>query len=139
MTCGATIVSIVDDDQSFREALTGLVSAFGFRAMAFASAQAFLGSAVLTQAGCLISDVNMPGMGGLDLLRRLVDLGAPIPTILVTAAPDPAEQKAALAAGALDYLAKPLDSRKLLARINVALAPPIRAAAPDWVDPIQTT
>lgn len=116
------IVSIVDDDLSVREALTGLVSAFGFLAAPFASAEAFLRSSVRHKTSCLISDVNMPGLSGLALLDRLTALDQRVPpTILVSANPDQ-RAHAALARGAVGYLDKPIDPDQLLLLIRTSIA-----------------
>src|ERR1700735_513991 len=80
-----TLISIVDDDQPFRESMLKLVKLLGYTVEAFPSAAAFLASRFMQETACLVSDVQMPGMTGVELHGRLVDLGYPIPTILVTA------------------------------------------------------
>jgi FixJ family two-component response regulator len=114
MTSPPRIVVIVDDDVSFREALAGLVAAFGFRAVAFPSAAAYLESGALQHTACLISDVNMPGVGGIDLYDRLAALEARVPTIFVSGAPDRRTRAAALSRGVTGYLAKPVDPDELV-------------------------
>jgi len=82
------LVSIVDDNQPFRESLRKLVMLFGYTVESFPSAADFLASRLLPETGCLVADVHMPGMTGVELHRHLVDAGYAIPTILVTAYPD---------------------------------------------------
>ena len=82
------LISIVDDDQPFRESMRKLVTLLGYTVEAFSSAADFLASRLLPETACLIADVNMPGMTGIELHRHLVDAGYAIPTILVTAYPD---------------------------------------------------
>jgi FixJ family two-component response regulator len=117
------LISIVEDDVSVREALTGLMKSFGFNVKAFQRAQDFLKSDRLDSTSCLISDVQMPGMTGLDLYNRLVTSGKPIPTILITAYPDAGVRARALRAGVKSYLAKPFSEGNLLACIHSALDP----------------
>src|SRR5215475_5908957 len=85
-----TLISIVDDDEPFRESMRKLLVLLGYTVEAFPSAADFLASPLLPQTACLVSDVQMPGMTGVDLHRHLVDAGYTIPTILVTAYPDEA-------------------------------------------------
>lgn len=115
------VVSIVDDDESVREAMTDLMKSLGFPAEAFDSAEAFLGSSRRHDTGCLIADVQMPRMTGLELHRRLVASGRPIPTILITAYPDERGRARALAAGVICYLTKPFDEDGLIGCIRLAL------------------
>jgi len=110
----------VDDDQGFRDALTGLLKSLGYVVMAFDSADAFLNSDRRRETTCLISDVHMPRMTGPELHSRLVASGAPIPTILITAYPDPAVRARALQNGVVCYLTKPFREEDLLAGINRA-------------------
>lgn len=116
------LVAIVDDDASAREALIALVRAMGFNAMGFASASAFLGAPERSSTACLLSDVRMPGMTGLDLHFSLAAAQRPVPTILVTAYPDDATRGHALAAGVIAYLAKPCSPDLLAHAIRGALA-----------------
>lgn len=117
------VISIVDDDESMREAAKGLMKSLGYNAVAFPSAEDFLGSRQLSQTRCLIADINMPGMSGLDLFRRLSGSSTPIPTILITGYPDDRVRDNALRAGVVCYLSKPFDESDLLACIKLALAP----------------
>jgi FixJ family two-component response regulator len=115
-------ISIVDDDESFRTAMTSLMKSLGFTVEAFPSAVEFLASSRLGDTCCLIAAVHMPGMTGLELHRELMNAGHAIPTILITAYPDDAVRSRALAAGVLDYLSKPFDDEMLLQNIRSALA-----------------
>jgi FixJ family two-component response regulator len=115
------LIAIVDDDASMREAIMSLMRALGFIAEAFPSAEHFLESDGLQRVSCLIADVRMPGMSGLALYRRLVALGKPIPTVLITAHPDDRIRARALKAGILCYLTKPFDEADLLGCVCSAL------------------
>jgi FixJ family two-component response regulator len=114
-------ISIVDDDEWVREALVDLMKSHGYQAEAFDSALAFLDSDRRGTTDCLIADIQMPGMTGLELHSRLVAFKEPIPTILITALPDDAGRAAALRAGVRCYLAKPFDEAELLQCIRAAV------------------
>lgn len=118
-----SLIAIVDDDVSFREALAGLIKAFGYRVTAFGSAGDFLRSDATREAACLVLDVQMPDLGGLELQDRLIAEGRGLPIIFVTASPDPAPRRRGLAAGALAYLEKPCDQDVLLSHIRSVLDP----------------
>jgi FixJ family two-component response regulator len=115
------LISIVDDDESMREAIKGLMRSLGYRVEAVASAQEFLSSRNGRRAACVIADMQMPGMTGLELHQSLLASGKPIPTILITAYPDNAIRQRALAAGVIGYLSKPFEQDDLLACIHSAL------------------
>jgi len=115
------LISIVDDDEAVREAIRGLMKSLGYRAEAFASAEEFLNSRNLPGTSCLIADMHMPGMTGLELHRHLMSAGETIPTILVTAYPDESLRQRALADGVVCYLSKPFDENDLLAGLNASL------------------
>jgi FixJ family two-component response regulator len=115
-------ISVVDDDESVREAVRGLLKSLGYSALAFASAEEFLNSRQVPRTSCLIADVQMPGMTGLELYRHLVALGKAIPTILITAYPDDSARERALAVGVVGYLSKPFDEDDLLACIRSSLS-----------------
>jgi FixJ family two-component response regulator len=115
------LISIVDDDESVREALEGLIESLGFRVHAFASAIVFLASADVGDTSCMIADVHMPHMSGIELHRRLTELGRAVPTILITAYPDDVVRDRALAEGVLCYLSKPFDNDALVACVRSAL------------------
>ena len=122
-----TLISIVDDDQPFRESMRKLVMLLGYTVEAFSSAADFLASRLLPETACLIADVNMPGMTGVELHRHLVDAGCAIPTILVTAYPDEAVRDRALKDGVVCYLSKPLDDNHLERCLRSALQPDMPA------------
>jgi FixJ family two-component response regulator len=115
------MISIVDDNESVREAMTGLMRSVGFSAQAFQSAEGFLRSSRLDRTACLVTDMQMPGMTGLELHRRLVASGKPIPTILITAYPDESVRARAQEAGVICYLTKPFNEDDLLSCIRQAL------------------
>ena len=107
------LVSVVDDDRFFRESMCRLMRSLGHTVDVFSSALEFLASPRLTETACLIADIHMPGMTGLELLRRLIDTGRAIPTILVTAFPNDADRARAESDGVLCYLRKPVDEEQL--------------------------
>jgi FixJ family two-component response regulator len=115
------VIAIVDDDASVREGTMDLVKAMGFIAEAFSCAEEFLKSERLHRTSCLIADVRMPGMTGLELHNRLVRSGNVIPTILITAFPNDRDQMRAVRAGVSCYLTKPFNEVDLLACIHSAL------------------
>ena len=117
------LISIVDDDESVREATRELMSALGFIAEAFASGEDFLKSGLAQGTSCLIVDMQMPGMTGLELHARLVASGRAIPTILITAYPDNRGRARALGAGITCYLTKPFSEDALLDCIRFVLDP----------------
>jgi FixJ family two-component response regulator len=116
------VIAIVDDDYSVREALTSLVRSLGYVATAFKCAGDFLKSKRRGGVSCVIADVQMPGMTGLELHNRLVASGEPIPTILITAFPDERARERALQAGVICYLTKPFSADELLACVGSTLA-----------------
>jgi len=115
------LISVVDDDESMREAMRGLMKSLGYTAEAFASAEEFLNSRKVRRTSCLIADVQMPGMTGLELYRHLVASGRTIPTILITAYPDDRVRERALGDGVVCYLTKPFDENDLLTCIRSSL------------------
>ena len=118
----AAMVSIVDDDKSIRDATRTLIRSLGHPAATFASAEEFLKSGSLGQTACLILDVQMPGMSGIDLQNHLLANGDCPPVIFVTAFPDDGVQERALGAGAVGFLAKPFSEDCLIACLDRALA-----------------
>ena len=118
-----TLISIVDDDQLYRESVRKLVVLMGYTVEAFPSAADFLASRFLPETTCLITDVHMPGMTGIELHRHLVDAGYAIPTILVTAYPDEIVRDRALRDGVVCYLSKPVDDNHLERCLRSALRP----------------
>jgi len=115
------MISIVDDDETAREGTMDLIKSMGFVAKAFPRAEDFLNSDHVHGTSCLISDMRMPGMTGLELYNRLIAAGNTIPTILVTAFPDERDRRRAHQAGVICYLAKPFDSEDLLTCVHSAL------------------
>jgi len=115
------LVAIVDDDDSVRSALQGLLKAVGLPAQAFASAEEFLKSGQQHQTACLIADIRMPGMSGLELQARLNAERCRIPIIFITAHGDAKMRMQALRAGAVEFLAKPFDDEALLDSVRAAL------------------
>jgi FixJ family two-component response regulator len=118
------LVSVVDDDESVRESLPDLLKEFGFEARAFSSAEEFLSSDWADRTGCLILDIAMPGMTGLDLQRELTLRDRKIPIIFITAQTDGAVRARALEEGAAGFLSKPFSDTDLLAAVNAALRTP---------------
>ncbi|MFY9971539.1 MAG: response regulator [Roseiarcus sp.] len=118
----AQIVSIVDDDASVRAAMESLVRSLGFVACVFESADDFLRSPRVDDSACLITDVQMPGMSGLDLQDRLVAQGSRIPIIFITAFPETAIRSRAQAGGALALLEKPFRCGAVVELLRHALA-----------------
>src|SRR5215470_8065359 len=116
-----SLVSVVDDDESLRESLPDLLNEFGFKARTFPSAEAFLSSDYVDKTSCLILDVMMPGMTGLDLQQELARRGQEIPVIFITARKDEALRARALKQGAVKFLNKPFSDTALLDALNVAL------------------
>jgi FixJ family two-component response regulator len=117
----AKIVAIVDDDESVRSALQGLMKVVGFPARSFASAEEFLKSGQQHLTACLIADIRMPGMSGLELQAKLNAEHCRIPTIFITAHGDAKMKMQALRAGAVEFLAKPFDDEALLESVRAAL------------------
>ena len=115
------LIALVDDDELFRESMRKLVTLLGYTVEEFASASDFLGSRFLPETACLVADVHMPGMTGIELHGRLIKLGYTIPTILVTAYPDELVRDRALKDGVTCYLGKPLDDEDLERCLHSAL------------------
>jgi FixJ family two-component response regulator len=115
------LVAIVDDDESMRDALNGMLKAVGYPARAFASAEEFLKSGQQNQTSCLIADIRMPGMSGLELQAQLNAERCRIPIIFITAHGDAKMRMQALRAGAVEFLSKPFDEEILLESVRAAL------------------
>jgi FixJ family two-component response regulator len=116
------IISVVDDDASMRTATARLLKSFGFSAHAFASAQEFLLSPRSMETSCLIADVEMPGMNGVELQEHLIAHGHSTPMIFITAFPEDRIRERVMRAGAVDFLSKPFDEPRLLECVERALA-----------------
>jgi FixJ family two-component response regulator len=116
-----SLISIIDDDQPFRGAMRRLMSSLGYRVDVFSSAADFLASRRLSETACLIADVHMPAMTGIELYRHLIEAGHRIPTILVTAYPNDVDRARALNDGVVCYLRKPVDAQSLSRCLRAAL------------------
>jgi RNA polymerase sigma factor (sigma-70 family) len=121
MTEAAAIVFVVDDDGGMRQSLTNLIRSVGLRVEAFASAQEFLRSKLTDVPGCLVLDVRLPGLSGLDLQKRMAEAGMEIPIIFITGHGDIPMTVRAMKAGAVEFLTKPFRDQDLLDAIHQAL------------------
>jgi FixJ family two-component response regulator len=115
------VIAIVDDDEAMRDALSELVQVMGFASRSFHCAAAFLADLASERFDCLITDVRMPGMDGIELQRQLRALGSAIPVLMITSAPDPVARARALDGGARAYLIKPVDDSALFDHLRAAL------------------
>jgi FixJ family two-component response regulator len=115
-------ISVVDDDASIREALANLISSVGYEVELYASAEEFLDSSRARGADCLVLDLRMPGMGGLELMRRLAAEERETPVIVITAHGDDNARDESIKAGAVAFLNKPFKEETLLGAISSALA-----------------
>jgi FixJ family two-component response regulator len=118
------MISIIDDDAFVRQAIENLLQSLGFSVTAFASAEAFLESGLADDTSCLITDLQMPGLTGLDLQQRLIEGGKRLPTIFITAFFSENARKRALEYGAIGFLSKPFGDESLLECLNEALGGP---------------
>ena len=114
-------VAIVDDEEPVRKALKRLLRASGLEAESYASGKHFLEASALRRPDCLVLDLHMPGMSGLQLMQEMQATGAMLPTVVITAYDEPATRQQCLAAGAAAYLRKPLDERLLLNAISATM------------------
>ena len=117
------LIAIIDDDDALRNSLDNLLRSVGFRAQGFSSAEAFLRSNHVRETACLILDVRMPGMNGLELQRQMVAANWQLPIIFITSHADDDAQAQALEAGAVAFLYKPCREEDLLHAIDAALNP----------------
>jgi FixJ family two-component response regulator len=115
------VISIVDDDESVRTATASLVQAVGFRAYSFASGEDFLHSSRVSETSCLISDIQMPSMSGVELQNLLIAQGHRIPIIFITAYPDDKVEARVVDAGAICFLSKPFDAQTLITHLREAV------------------
>ena len=115
------LVAVIEDDESYRGAIQRLLKSAGLSVQSFASAEDFLNSGRQHETGCLISDIRMPGMSGLELQSKLNTDHCPIPTIFITAHGDEKMRMQAMRGGAVKFLAKPFDGETLLEAVRVAL------------------
>ena len=118
------LVAIVDDDESIRNATRDLLRAAGFSTATFEDAESFLASASRASAACVVADIRMPGMTGVELYQALVASGNGIPTVIITAHPEEVTQSRAREAGITCYLSKPFAPDELLECVREALAKP---------------
>jgi FixJ family two-component response regulator len=124
----ALLIAVVDDDWFFRDSMRSLMKSLGYTVEAFPSAADFLASPHLIETACLITDVHMPAMSGIELYGHLIEAGFAIPTILVTAYPNDADRTRALNDGVVCYLRKPVDEEHLMRCLRNALS---SAGVPD--------
>jgi FixJ family two-component response regulator len=116
------LIVVVEDDWFFRDSMKSLMKSLGYTVEAFSSAADFLASPHLIKTACLIADVHMPAMSGIELYRHLIDAGFAIPTILVTAHPNDGDRTRALNDGVVCYLRKPVDEQHLMRCLHNALS-----------------
>jgi two-component system, LuxR family, response regulator FixJ len=117
----SAVVHLIDDDESVRQALAFLLATTGLAVRVYESAAAFLAAIETVQPGCIVSDVRMPGIDGLELQRRLNDMRVDMPMIIMTGHADVPLAVAAMKAGAIDFIEKPFDDERLLSAIRIAL------------------
>jgi FixJ family two-component response regulator len=117
-----SMISVVDDDQSFRDSMRRLLKSLGYAVAVFPCAAEFLASPKLADTACLVADVHMPAVTGIELYRQLIETGHAIPTILVTAYPDDGVQKRMLSLGVECYLSKPLEEIHLISCLRSVFA-----------------
>jgi len=115
------VVYVIDDDEAVRDSLRFLLNTAGLVAQTYESATSFLNHLPRVKAGCIVTDVRMPGLSGLDLLRRLKELHSAVPVIVITGHGDVPLAVEAMKSGAADFLEKPFNDEALLAAVNVAL------------------
>ena len=115
------LITVIDDDESMRLSLEGLVRSLGYSVQVFACAEDFLAAGGDARAACVISDIKMPGMSGIDLLDRLKETGRRVPVILMTAFANDAARTRATKAGAACFLSKPFDAQSLIDCLDQAL------------------
>ena len=119
----APLISIIDDDSLAREGISELVESLGYKSVTFVSANHFLQSGLVSETKCLITDVQMPGLNGLELLEMLRSQDYDTPVILVTAYPNDKHRTRALDSGAVGFLSKPFHEQSLIKFLNVAIKP----------------
>lgn len=116
------LISIIDDDDGLRTALTGLVRSLGYRAQGFASAEDFLAAGAAPKSACIVTDIQMPGISGIELKAQLAREGCVAPVIMITARTEAGLQEKAIASGALCVLKKPFAPEALIACLDKALS-----------------
>ena len=115
------LISIIDDDESMRRAVVALIRSAGYEARGFASAEEFLGSGAVASFACIITDIQMPGMSGIELKQHLSTIQCLVPVIMITARHDPDLEGKALASGAVCFLRKPFEADVLIRCLESAL------------------
>jgi FixJ family two-component response regulator len=125
------LIAIVDNDEGVLAAMQGLVETFGYHTAAFASASEFLASTAINEAGCLIVDVQMPRMSGIELFHKLIATDDPMPAIFIASDPNPKVERRLLEQGAVAYLAKPIQTEALSSGLYMALHPAPGSASHD--------
>ena len=114
-------ISVIDDDESFRLAIVGSLRSLGYIARGFASVEEFIAANGAGSCDCVITDLHMPGMSGLDLIRQLQAQGSPVPAIMITGRPEPGLEAKATAVGAVCLLRKPFETDALIHSLEKAL------------------
>lgn len=115
------LIAIIDDDESMRRALVALIRSAGYQARDFVSAEAFLASGAIASFSCIITDIQMPGMSGIELKQHLVAIACSVPVIMITARHDPDLEGKAFASGAVCFLRKPFEADVLIPCVESAL------------------
>jgi FixJ family two-component response regulator len=115
-------ICLVDDDASLRDSVSNLLNSVGFQVVVFESAETFLASGVLGRTGCLVLDLRLQGMNGLDLMSHLISVAQAVPTIVLTGHGDEVVRRQALSLGATAFLTKPFGARELIAAVRLAVA-----------------
>jgi FixJ family two-component response regulator len=115
------LISIIDDDALARDGIRELVESLGYRAIAFGSAEHFLRSSTIAETMCVITDVQMPGLNGLELREKLQSQGRHIPVILITAYANEQQRTRAMSGGAVGFLSKPFNEEALLSCLTAAI------------------
>ena len=115
-------IAIVDDDEALREAMECFVQSLGYNVSTFGSAEEFLNSEQVSKISCLITDLNMPGLSGLDMQSRLIGEGYKVPIVFITAYPEERHRQRALQDGAVCFIAKPYSERHLIGCLERALS-----------------
>jgi FixJ family two-component response regulator len=127
---GPTLISIVDDDRLARDGIRELIESLGYNAVAFASAEHFLQSGVIAHTTCMIVDLQMPGLNGLELQEAVRAKGYHTPVIVITAFPNETRRKRALDGGAVGFLSKPFDEASLISCLTAAIKSPSQMDLP---------
>ena len=122
MERGSRIVAVVEDDPSMRRSIERLLSVSGFTVEVFSSAEALLERGRLDQLGCLVLDIHLPGMSGLELRSRMIETGSSLPTVFITALEDDDIEAAAARLGCVAYLRKPFPPELFVSAVNRALS-----------------